>query len=96
MSTIDKQRVAAVAALEALGYTFTLSEGWSPPAIVTTNASAIFEADAMHSLLILRADKLAGCADTSEEAAELEMITDAAEAYEAKRWPDGKVDGGKG
>ena len=31
MSIIDKQRIAAVATLEALGYAFTLAAGWSPP-----------------------------------------------------------------
>ena len=50
----------------------------------------------MHPLLILRADKLAGCSEGSEEEAELEMITNAVEAYEVVRWSDGKVDGGKG
>jgi hypothetical protein len=32
MSIIDKQRVAAVATLEALGYSFSLAEGWTSPA----------------------------------------------------------------
>jgi len=32
MSVVDKQRVAAAATLEALGNTFSLAQGWTPPA----------------------------------------------------------------
>lgn len=50
----------------------------------------------MHALLVLRADKISGCTEGSDEATELELITNAAEAYEAKRWPNGKEADGKG
>jgi hypothetical protein len=81
MTIIDKQRIAAVRALEARGYVF--------------NDPADFEADALHALLVLRADELIGCTEGSPEEAELEAISDAIEGYEAIRWPDGKVPGGK-
>jgi hypothetical protein len=54
------------------------------------------EADAKPALLIKRADRLVGCIQGSREAAEMQAIVDAQDAYEAKRWPRGKVDGGKG
>ena len=54
------------------------------------------EADALHSLLVLRADKLSTCSEGSEEETELQLIADTVIAYETKRWPDGKVPGGKG
>ena len=50
----------------------------------------------MHALLVLRADKLDGCVEGSEEVTELRMLTEVVTAYEEKRWPDGKVPGGKG
>ncbi len=54
------------------------------------------EPDAMHALLVKRADVLVGCTEGSPEEAELEHLADVIEAYEAKRWPSGKVAGGRG
>jgi hypothetical protein len=50
----------------------------------------------MHALLIKRADELAGCTECSPEEAELSALADVIDAYEGKRWPSGKVAGGKG
>jgi hypothetical protein len=90
VSTIDRQRVAAVKAMGALGYTFD-GVAWNAP----TGVNLEHEADALHRLLILRADNLEGCTEGSEEEGELRMIAGALDAYEAKRWPDGAVPGGK-
>ena len=95
MSTIDRQRIGAVGTLEALGFTFDGFQ-WHAPASVASSLSARDDADAMHALLVLRADKLAGCTEGSQEELELKMIAETVSAYEAKRWPDGKVPGGKG
>jgi hypothetical protein len=54
------------------------------------------EADAMHALPIKRADELMGCTEGSPEEEELRALSEAIDAYEAKRWPSGKVAGGKG
>jgi hypothetical protein len=84
---IDRQRIAAVRALEAIGYRYHAGEWLSPgaPPLPPTT-----EADAMHGMLMLRADALADCAAGSEEEIELQAIVDLIEAYEAKRWPLGK------
>jgi len=99
--SVDKQRVAAVAALEALGFTFTPGQGWLPPigsagALQPVRPDCTAEADAMHALLVVRADMLMSAPQESYAATELELITDAIDAYEAKRWPGGKIPGGKG
>jgi hypothetical protein len=64
----------------------------------TTVTTQLFgrEADAMHALLIKRADELVGCTEGSPEDEELRALADVIEAYDAKRWPSGKVAGGKG
>ena len=98
MIDIDKQRVASVRKLEALGYSYRGDE-WvlaSPSAAAGPRSLMTAESDAMHGALVQRADALEGCTEGSQEQCELAAITDAIEAYEARRWPEGKVPGGKG
>jgi hypothetical protein len=92
VSIFDKQRITAVRTLEALGYRFAPNE-WKAPAGVV---SLVREADQMHVLLVQRADQFDGCTNGSPEERELKAIADALEAYERKRWPEGKAPGGKG
>jgi hypothetical protein len=89
MVDIDKKRVAAVRTLEALGYSYN-NGAWSPPACPSP-ARQLDEADAMHGMLIRRADALAGCTEGSAKEIELKAIVDAIDAYEAQRWPLGKA-----
>ena len=94
MSNIDKQRVAAVRKLEQLGYTF--AGEWMHPANDASMAVLVpAVTDPMHALLVQCADVLEGRQKGSVEAAELEGIVDAIEAYEKVRWLEGKVPGGK-
>ena len=95
MSNIDKQRIGAIRKLEKLGYSYAFGD-WHAPAGMTAAPPTSAQADAMHALLVQRADALEGCPEGSEEEREFAAISDAIEAYEAVRWPTGKVDGGKG
>jgi hypothetical protein len=76
-----------VRTLQALGYVFQGGE-WieasaaSDPAMPVT--PVIPEADAMHGLLMRRADALAGCTEGSDEKAELKAIVVATAAAERK------------
>jgi hypothetical protein len=91
MGEIDRQRVSAVKKLQELGMAW-YGGAWQEP----NYKEFLAEADAMHALLVKRADDLEGSADGSPEDAELASIIDVVEAYEAKRWPLGKIPGGKG
>jgi hypothetical protein len=72
MSTIDKQRIAAVKKLEQLGYTFT-GDDWIHSA---NDAAAIAPTitDELHAMLVKRADDLEGCHAGSDEEGELERF----------------------
>jgi hypothetical protein len=93
---IDRQRIAAVRALEALGFNY--QNGTWMPAVSTLPPAPMLsaEADAMHAMLVRRADALSGFLESAREDAELKAIADVVEAYETKRWPEGKERGGKG
>jgi hypothetical protein len=93
---IDRQRIAAVRLLEALGYVWRGGEWQSPTD--TAKFSWVEPARKYAGVpLARRFDALAGCLDSpEEEEAELKAITDALEAYEAMRWPLGKEPGEKG
>jgi len=51
------------------------------------------ESDAMHGVLVRRADALGGCPEGSKEEVELKAIVDAIEVYETVRWPLGRTQG---
>jgi hypothetical protein len=89
---LDRKRRAAVQALEALGYTYRKDQ-WTPAAVTVVPVPLTAEADTMHAALVRRADALAGCTENSKEETELKTIVDAIEAYETKRWPDGRAPG---
>ena len=67
-----------------MGYVFRDGE-WMAPPIGWPSPAA--EADAMHVLLVLRADQLDGCTEGSPEEVESMAIAEAFEAYKAKRLP---------
>jgi len=91
MSDIDRQRISAVKTLQELGLAWHLG-AWQK----VSQGDLVAEADAMHAQLVCRADELVGSTGESPEAAELAAITDVLENYEIKRWPLGKIPGGKG
>jgi len=94
----DKQRIAAVRQLEALGYRYE-GDKWvpaSPSAVAGPRSLMTAECDAIHGVLVQRADALEGRIEGSEEEREFAAITETIEAYEAVRWPEGKEPGGKG
>ena len=83
MSDIDRQRIAGVKTLLALE--FTWHEGrWLKPA--APEAPVLPEADALHALLVDRADQLMSCTENSSDEDELIAIGETIEAYELKRW----------
>ena len=86
--SIDKQRIAAVAALERLGFRWS-GVAWERPSASVDWAAS----DAMHELLMNRAERLAGCCEDSDEDTELAAIAEALETYEAERWPKGHIRG---
>jgi hypothetical protein len=61
-----------------------------------TSAIAPTITDELHAVLVKRADDLEARAPGSDEERELAAIERAIGAYEAVRWPTGKVAGGKG
>jgi hypothetical protein len=91
---IDKQSIATIRKLEQLGYTFAGDE-WIHSA---NDAAAVGPniTDELHAMLVKRTDDLEGCAAGSDEERELAAIERAIGAYEAVRWPTGKIAGGKG
>jgi hypothetical protein len=93
LSSIDRQRIAAVRKLEEMGFTF-VSGKWVEPAKDTS--APPHNGEALYELLVKRADELAGCADGSDDARELGATSAAVEAFEEMWWVSGRVDGGKG
>jgi hypothetical protein len=93
MSDIDRQRIAGVKTLLTLGFTWHEGRWVQPPTLAT---SLLPDADALHALLVDRADQLMGCIENSADEDELVAIGEAIEAYELKRWPEGKEAGSEG
>jgi hypothetical protein len=84
MNNLDKQIMAAERELDASahgGFTPAWAELLQTPA------------DHMHALLVERADALMGWRGVPQRS-RTRHLTDAIEAYEGVRWPDGKAPGG--
>jgi len=79
MSLIDRQRVEAVRLLEAQGYAFE-DGAWKQRGCRDRPTP---EGDAIHAMMVLRVETIAGCAGREVE---LEALTIAINAYESIRW----------
>lgn len=90
--TIDRQRIAGVETLERMGYRWSGTEWTAPAAPGAEPSELIAAADAMHGVLMDRAEALAGCIEDGTGEAELEAVGEALEAYEAARWPTGRTE----
>jgi hypothetical protein len=87
------RQATTVKTMKELGYSCDKGIWTSSPEAVAHLANV---ADKLHALLVARADELDGCTEGSPEEAEYIKLVEAIEAYEEKRWPDGKIAGGKG
>jgi hypothetical protein len=96
MSTIDRQRIAAVRKLQAMEYAFDGGD-WLPPEDTQGPKLVTWtEADALHAKLVQLADTLDGCAEGSQQEAVRYALTKAINGYQSVRWPQGRVADGKG
>ena len=95
MREIDKQRVRGMEVLRQMGFTWRNGR-WLPPVGTENQPAIVAAADAMHRVLVERADRLVGCSENSDDEADLIQIGEAIEAYEMQRWSRGKDPGGKG
>ena len=91
----DKQRVRGVDVLREMGFSWR-NERWLRPLNAENQPAIIPAADAMHRVLVERADRLVGCVENSDDEEELVRIGEAVEVCEALRGPRGKEPGGKG
>jgi hypothetical protein len=82
MGNLDRQ-------LQEMGYVFRDGHWCAPDEVAQISRTTA--ADALHALLVARADALMSCTEGSAEEGELEAITDAIEAYESVHEP-GLVD----
>jgi hypothetical protein len=89
----SRQAAATAKTMKELGYTCDKGIWTSSPEAVAHLARM---ADQMHAMLVARADELDGCTEGSPEETEYIKLVEAIEAYEAERWPDGKIPGGRG
>jgi hypothetical protein len=69
---LDRQRIAAIGLLEAMGYRYQ-SGKWEPSA--SAPLPLTWEVDALHGMVIRRADALAGCTEGSDEETEFKAIS---------------------
>lgn len=84
MSDIDRQRISGGEGSGIPWYVFRNGQ-WQAP-VCSDTADLTADADAMHALLVTRADALAGCGDGTAEEREYHAVADVLRGYEAKRW----------
>ena len=65
MSEVDKQRVRGVEVLRDMGFTWRNGR-WLPPVSAENQPAIVPAADAMHRVLVERADRLVGCVENSD------------------------------
>jgi hypothetical protein len=85
MSAIDRKRIAAITALEKLGYRF---DGflWQPPTDrEIPGLPDHLDGNALVAIMRWRAETLAGCSENSPEEGERRALVGAVEAYERSR-----------